>query len=129
MAASESEDRPVAVRAVTIRYGCDVFPPYFQPFKPLRELIPNSERLGTPDSCATERGLYLVILIAMARTAGRAKTAELSGRNQDATSSKMPCIARVVQFLGRMLPERELRQFPKDLSSQVDRNVYGTPKR
>jgi len=28
-----------------------------------------------------------------------------------------------------MIPDEELRQFPKDLSGQVDHYVYGTPKR
>jgi hypothetical protein len=41
----------------------------------------------------------------------------------------MPRIARIVQRLGRMIPEEELRRFPKDLSSQIDHYVYGTPKR
>jgi len=44
-------------------------------------------------------------------------------------SPKMPRIARVVQRLGRMIPEEELRGIPKDLSSQVDHYVYGLPKR
>jgi hypothetical protein len=70
-----------------------------------------------------------VILIAMARSAGKTKTVALSGRKQVGTSRKIPRIARVAQRLGRMIPEGELRQFPKDLSSQVDYYVYGTPKR
>jgi len=28
-----------------------------------------------------------------------------------------------------MIPEEELRRIPKDLSSQIDHYVYGTPKR
>lgn len=65
----------------------------------------------------------------MARSAGKTKTVALSGRKQDGVSAKVPRIARVAQRLGRMIPEAELRQFPKDLSSQVDHYVYGTPKR
>jgi hypothetical protein len=30
--------------------------------------------------------------------------------------------------LGRMIPEEELRRIPKDLSSQIDHYVYGSPK-
>jgi len=41
----------------------------------------------------------------------------------------MPRIAQVVRRLGRMIPEEELRRFPKDLSSQIDHYVYETPKR
>jgi hypothetical protein len=41
----------------------------------------------------------------------------------------MPEIARIAQRLGRMIPEEELRNIPKDLSDQVDHYVYGTPKR
>lgn len=41
----------------------------------------------------------------------------------------MPRIARIIQRLGRMIPEEELRRIPKDLSSQVDHYVYGLPKR
>ncbi len=43
--------------------------------------------------------------------------------------SRIPEIANIVQRLGRMIPEEELRRFPKDLSDQVDHYVYGTPKR
>jgi hypothetical protein len=65
----------------------------------------------------------------MARSAGKTKTAVLPGQKRDGTPGKMPRIARVAQRLGRMIPDGELRQFPKDLSSQVDHYVYGTPKR
>jgi len=76
-----------------------------------------------------DRDSTLLFFIAMARSAGKTKTAASSGRKQDGTSRKIPRIARVAQRLGRMIPEGELRQFPKDLSSQVDHYVYGTPKR
>jgi hypothetical protein len=74
-------------------------------------------------------GPYPVILIAMARSAGKAKIIASSARKQDGTPGKMPHIARVAQRLGQMIPEGELRRFPKDLSSQIDHYVYGTPKR
>lgn len=38
-------------------------------------------------------------------------------------------IADIIQSLGRMIPEEELRIIPKDLGGQVDHYVYGTPKR
>ena len=52
-----------------------------------------------------------------------------TGGKPTGASRKMPRIARIVQRLGRMIPEEELRRFPKDLSSQIDHYVYGTPKR
>ena len=42
---------------------------------------------------------------------------------------RIPEIANIVQRLGRMIPEEELRRIPKDLSDQVDHYVYVTPKR
>jgi len=65
----------------------------------------------------------------MARLTGKAKSAASSARKPAGASQKMPRIARIVQRLGRMIPEEELRRFPKDLSSQIDHYVYGTPKR
>ena len=65
----------------------------------------------------------------MARLAGKAKSDTLSARKTAGTAPKMPRIARIVQRLGRMIPDEELRRFPKDLSSQIDHYVYGTPKR
>lgn len=65
----------------------------------------------------------------MARSPGKTKITTTSARKPEGTSGKVPRIARVAQRLGRMIPEGELRQFPKDLSSQVDHYVYGTPKR
>ncbi len=44
-------------------------------------------------------------------------------------SRKMPRIARIAQNLGRMIPAEELDRIPKDLSSQIDHYVYGTPKK
>lgn len=66
--------------------------------------------------------------IAMARPTGKTKSASPGGKRTGA-SPKMPRIARIAQRLGRMIPEEELRRFPKDLSSQIDHYVYGTPKR
>jgi hypothetical protein len=65
----------------------------------------------------------------MARATGKTRTAERSGGKRVGASRKLPRIARVAQRLGRMIPDEELRQFPKDLSSQIDHYVYGTPKR
>jgi len=56
------------------------------------------------------------------------QTGKTKGR-APAKKPKMPRIARIVQRLGRMIPEEELRRIPKDLTSQIDHYVYGTPKR
>lgn len=65
----------------------------------------------------------------MARLTGKTKSATPPARKPVGTSRKMPRIARIAQRLGRMIPEEELRRFPKDLSSQIDHYVYGLPKR
>lgn len=65
----------------------------------------------------------------MARPSGKTKGAAPSARKAAGKPPKMPRIARIAQRLGRMIPEEELRNFPKDLSSQIDHYVYGTPKR
>jgi hypothetical protein len=65
----------------------------------------------------------------MARPTGKAKNATTSPQRPSVTSRKMPRIARIAQRLGRMIPDEELRRIPKDLSSQIDHYVYGTPKR
>jgi len=64
----------------------------------------------------------------MARPTGEMKRAARSGE-RPAPKSPIPEIAGIVQRLGRMIPEEELRRIPKDLSDQVDHYVYGTPKR
>ncbi len=64
----------------------------------------------------------------MARPIGKTKSDARSG-GKPAPKSRMPEIARIVQRLGRMIPEEELSRIPKDLSDQVDHYVYGTPKR
>lgn len=65
----------------------------------------------------------------MARQTGRAKSVTPSVARPAGGSRKMPRIARIAQRLGRMIPDEELRRIPKDLSSQIDHYVYGTPKR
>jgi hypothetical protein len=35
----------------------------------------------------------------------------------------------MAQRLGNMIPQSELQAIPKDLSSQIDHYVYGTPKK
>ena len=42
---------------------------------------------------------------------------------------KQPRIVEIVQRLGRMIPEEELRRIPKDLAEQHDHYIYGTPKK
>ncbi len=64
----------------------------------------------------------------MARPTGKTKSAARRG-GRPTPKPKMPEIAKIVQRLGRMIPEEELRRFPKDLSDQIDHYVYGTPKR
>ena len=64
----------------------------------------------------------------MARPTGKTKSVTPSAKLR-AGAPKMPRIARIAQRLGRMIPEEELRRIPKDLSSQIDHYVYGTPKR
>ena len=62
----------------------------------------------------------------MARPAAKTKNVKPRTRTP---SNKLPRIFRIAERLGRMIPEEELRRIPKDLSSQVDHYVYGTPKR
>lgn len=65
----------------------------------------------------------------MARQNGRTKSVKALGGRPAGASRKMLRIARIAQRLGRMIPDEELRRMPKDLSSQIDHYVYGTPKR
>jgi len=65
----------------------------------------------------------------MSRTTGKNKSATPRTAKRAAARPKMPRIARIAERLGRMIPEEELRRVPKDLSSQIDHYVYGTPKR
>ncbi len=64
----------------------------------------------------------------MARPTGKTKSAAQPTAKLK-RAPKMPRIARIAQRLGRMIPEEERRRFPKDLTSQIDHYVYGTPKR
>jgi len=65
----------------------------------------------------------------MARATEKSKGAAPHPRKRARDSHNMPRIARTIQRLGRLIPDEELRRFPKDLSSQVDHYVYGTPNR
>jgi hypothetical protein len=65
----------------------------------------------------------------MAGKNGKSRSAAPSARKAAQRKPKLPRIVRVIQRLGRMIPEEELRNIPKDLSSQIDHYVYGTPKR
>ncbi len=53
----------------------------------------------------------------------------MESATRPALQSRMPEIATILRNLGRMIPDEELRNVPKDLASQVDHYVYGTPKR
>ena len=65
----------------------------------------------------------------MIRPAKKRNNTTPTSRKRTSASPKMPRIARIIERLGRMIPEEELRRIPKDLSSQVDHYVYGLPKR
>ena len=65
----------------------------------------------------------------MARSTAKTKSATSRAGKRAGARPKMPRIARIIQRLGRMIPEEELRRIPKALSSQIDHYVYGTPKR
>jgi len=65
----------------------------------------------------------------MARLTGKTKSATTSGGRPAGAAPRPPRIVRIAQRLGRMIPDEELRRIPKDLSSQIDHYVYGTPKR
>jgi hypothetical protein len=64
----------------------------------------------------------------MARATAKPKKAPAGGKNR-ASAAKRPRIEEIARRLGSMIPEEELRRFPKDLSSQIDHYVYGTPKK
>ena len=65
----------------------------------------------------------------MARPRGKTKSASAHVRVPVDASPSKPRILRIAARLGRMIPDEELRRLPKDLSSQIDHYVYGTPKR
>ena len=63
----------------------------------------------------------------MARVTAKPERAPAGGKKR-APVGKRPRIEKIARRLGSMIPEEELRRFPKDLSSQIDHYVYGTPK-
>lgn len=65
----------------------------------------------------------------MPRLPGQVKKRPIESAECSAPQSRMPGIADIIQSLGRMIPEGELRIIPNDLAGQVDHYVYGTPKR
>jgi hypothetical protein len=65
----------------------------------------------------------------MNRPTDKSKSATPSAGKPTGAFRRMPRIARIGQRLGSMIPDEELRGIPKDLSSQIDHYVYGTPKR
>jgi hypothetical protein len=65
----------------------------------------------------------------MPRLPGQVKTTPIESAESPTPQLKMLGIADIIQSLGRMIPEEELRIIPKDLGGQVDHYVYGTPKR
>jgi hypothetical protein len=65
----------------------------------------------------------------MATTSGKKNGIATPGTRPAPRSQSVPRIAKIAQRLGRMIPKSELAAMPKDLSSQIDHYVYGTPKR
>jgi hypothetical protein len=65
----------------------------------------------------------------MARPRGKTSSASTHVQASVDGSASEPRILRIAARLGRMIPDDELRRLPKDLSSQIDQYVYGTPKR
>ena len=65
----------------------------------------------------------------MASTSGKKNGIATSGARPDRLSRGVPRIAKIAQRLGSMIPKSELKAIPKDLSSQINHYVYGTPKK
>jgi len=65
----------------------------------------------------------------VARLNGKTKSAAQPAAKPKSAAPKLRRIVRILGRLGHMIPEEELRRIPKDLSSQIDHYVYGTPKR
>ena len=63
-----------------------------------------------------------------AKAAKTKKAAQPAGKTKR-TAPKLPRIAEIGMRLGQMIPKEERRRIPKDLTSQIDHYVYGTPKR
>jgi hypothetical protein len=64
----------------------------------------------------------------MASTIGK-KGIATPGARPSRLSRGVPRIAKIAQRLGSMIPKSELSTIPKDLSSQINHYVYGTPKK
>jgi hypothetical protein len=65
----------------------------------------------------------------MATTSGKKNGIATPGTRPARRSQSVPRIAKIAQRLGNMIPRSELKAIPKDLSSQIDHYVYGTPKK
>jgi hypothetical protein len=65
----------------------------------------------------------------MATTSGKKNGIATPGTRPARRSQSVPPIAKIAQRLGNMIPKSELKAMPKDLSSQIDHYVYGTPKK
>jgi hypothetical protein len=65
----------------------------------------------------------------MATTSGTKNGVATPGARPVRRSQSMPRIAKIAQRLGSMIPTSERKAMPKDLSSQIDHYVYGTPKK
>ena len=65
----------------------------------------------------------------MARVSEKSRDTTLPRKKRAAAKPKLPGIVKIIQRLGRRIPEEELKRIPKDLLSQIDHYVYGTPKR
>ena len=65
----------------------------------------------------------------MASSSRRKNGTETRDAGPARRSGSMPRIAKIALRLGNMIPESELKAIPKDLSSQIDHYVYGTPKK
>jgi hypothetical protein len=65
----------------------------------------------------------------MATTSGKKNGIAIRGTRPVRRCQSVPRIAKIAQRLGSMIPTSELKAIPKDLSSQIDHYVYGTPKK
>jgi len=65
----------------------------------------------------------------MATASGKKNGVATPGARPARRSQSVPRIAKIAQRLGSVIPTSELKAIPKDLSSQIDHYVYGTPKK
>jgi hypothetical protein len=65
----------------------------------------------------------------MAATSGKKIGIATPGARPARRPQSVPRIAKIARRLGNMIPKSELKAIPKDLSSQIDHYVYGTPKK